>query len=89
MPPTTPSGTRSSISLELELEAWKAGVIGALNIATRILAVRVILLVAMIGGIALTGICLLNPDPYRLIALSIYCGTALVPMILMSLRTRQ
>jgi hypothetical protein len=58
----------------------------ALNLATRILATRLILLVAISGGIALTWVCLLNPDPYRLVALAIYCGSAVVPMIVMALR---
>jgi hypothetical protein len=61
-------------------------VLGAINVLVRVLAVRVILLVTLAGSIALTALCLQNPDPYRLTALAIYCCSAVVPMIVMSLR---
>jgi hypothetical protein len=64
-------------------------VIGAVNVLVRVLSVRVILLVTLAGSIALTGLCLQNPDPYRLAALLIYCCSAVVPMIVMSLRRPQ
>lgn len=69
-----------------DVRAWKQGVIGALNVATSILAARAILMVAVSGDIALTWLCLVEPDPYRLAALAIYSGAVVVPMILMALR---
>jgi hypothetical protein len=55
---------------------------GALNLATQILAVRLTLLVAVAGGIALTWLALSAPDPYpRLAALLIYGGTVVVPLV--------
>jgi hypothetical protein len=63
-------------------------VIGAVNVLTLVLSVRVILLVAIGGAIALTWLCVANPDPYRLVALMIYSGSTVVPMIVMSLRAR-
>lgn len=66
--------------------AWKAGVIGALNMATAILAIRLVLLVEISGAIGLTWIALQTPDPYRLGALAIYCASVVVPTIVMALR---
>jgi hypothetical protein len=88
--PPTPSGTASSTANRREREflAYKAGVIGAVNVLTRMLAVRAILLVSIGGAIALTWLCVENPDPYRLAALMIYSASTVVPMIVMSLRAR-
>jgi hypothetical protein len=63
-------------------------VIGAVNVLTRMLAVRAILLVAIGGAIALTWLCVENPDVYRLLALMVYSASTVVPMIVMSLRAR-
>ena len=52
--------------------AWRQGVLGALNLAVTILAVRLIVLVAVAGGIALTWLALQEPDPMRLGTLAIY-----------------
>ena len=67
--------------------AYRAGVIGAVNVVLRVLSVRLILLVAVAGGIGLTWAALQSPDQNRLIALAIYCCSAVVPMIVMGLRT--
>jgi hypothetical protein len=53
--------------------AWKAGVIGACNVLIAVLAVRLIVLVAVSGAIALTWLALQQPDPMRLGALAIFC----------------
>lgn len=66
--------------------AWKAGVLGALNVIVLVTAVRLILLVSVCGAIALTYLALANPDPYRLIALGIYAGVVVVPMTWLSSR---
>ena len=86
MPSPRTQSTASSTAIRPENLAYRAAVIGAVNVLLRVLAVRVILLVTLTGSIALTGLCLQNPDPYRLAALAIYCCSAVVPMILMSLR---
>jgi hypothetical protein len=63
-------------------------VIGAVNVLTRMLAVRAILLVSIGGAIALTWLAVASPDLLRLGALMIYCASTVVPMIVMSLRAR-
>ena len=66
--------------------AWKAGVLGALNLAARVLAVRLILLLATIGAAGLTWMALAEHDPLRLIAVGIYTLTVVVPLIWLSSR---
>jgi hypothetical protein len=66
--------------------SWKAGMLGALNAATAILAARLILLVAVCGAIGLTYLVLREPDPYRLAALGVYAGVVVVPLIWLTAR---
>jgi hypothetical protein len=54
---------------------------GALNILIAVVAMRLVVLVAVTGGIALTWLALQNPDPYRLGALGIYCAAVVLPSI--------
>lgn len=61
--------------------AWKQGVMGALNVITTVLAVRLIVLVGVGGGIGLTFIALQQPDPWRLGALAIYGVLVMVPVV--------
>jgi hypothetical protein len=61
--------------------AWKAGLLGVFNALATILAVRLIVLVSVGGGIALTWLALQNPDPYKLGALAIYCAAVVVPSV--------
>jgi hypothetical protein len=56
-------------------------VLGALNMAALVLAIRINLLVAVTGGIALTYLALNVPDPWKLIALGIYTFGVVVPCI--------
>ena len=80
--PTTPPMTAGQQLRELESRAaWKAGAIGALNVMTSLLAVRVVLLVSVAGAIALTWLALQVPDPLRLGALGIYCALVAVPTV--------
>lgn len=65
----------------IERSAWKQGVLGALNVAVAILAARLVVLVAVIGGIGLTWSALVIPDPVRLGALGIYCVAIVIPTI--------
>jgi hypothetical protein len=61
-------------------------VLGALNVAAAILAVRFVVLVAVAGGIALTWYALANPDPWRLGALGLYNFAIVVPCIWLASR---
>lgn len=55
--------------------------LGTFNVACKILAARLIVLVGVIGGIGLTWLALAHPDPYRLGALAIYAAGVLIPTI--------
>jgi hypothetical protein len=61
--------------------AWKAGVLGALNVATKILAVRLTLFAAVLGAIALAYLVLRDPTPYALGVLGVYAAVVVVPLI--------
>lgn len=61
--------------------AWKAGVMGALNVAVAVLSARLIVLVAVAGGIVLTWAALAVPDPMRLGALGIYGVAIFIPCV--------
>lgn len=67
-------------------EAWKAGVMGAINVVTALLAVRLILLVSVCGAIGLAYLALAHSDPYQLGALAIYSAAVVVPLIWLSSR---
>ena len=86
----TSSTPKPAVSREtgeyLHRAAWKAGVIGAFNTLAIILAIRLILLVAIVGAIALSVIAINAPDPYRLAALGIYSVVIVVPMVWLSSR---
>ena len=83
---TSPTTTQTTTPPDLTQEfihraAWRAGVMGALNVAVMILAVRLVVLVAVGGGIVLTWLALQEPDPMRLGALGIYAAVIVVPCI--------
>jgi hypothetical protein len=56
-------------------------VIGAFNVLTLVLAVRLTLLVAVSGGIALAYLAVQSADPYRLGALLIYSLGVVGPVV--------
>ena len=76
--PTNPPPVSHEIGDRL---AWRAGLLGALNIVAAVLAARLILLVAVIGAIVLAYIVIVTPDPWRLGALAIYAFTVVIPSI--------
>ena len=80
--PTPPDLTQEFI----HRAAWKAGVLGALNAAVLILAARVAVLIAVAGGIWLTWVALIEPDPYRLGALAIYSLFVVIQTIYLASR---
>lgn len=78
--PTSPSLPQEYV----HRAAWRAGVLGAVNVFTMILAARLLVLVAIGGAIALTWYALEQPDLYRLVALGIYCSLVVVPSIVLA-----
>ena len=66
--------------------AWRQGVIGALNVLTAILAVRLTLLVSVGGAIGVAYLVLKDPDPYRLGALAVYAASVVLPLIWLAAR---
>ena len=59
--------------------AWKAGVLGSLNVLVAVIAIRFILLAAVAGAIVLTYITIEAPDPWRLAALGVYMALVVLP----------
>ena len=66
--------------------AWRQAVIGSLNVATKILAVRLILLLAVIGAVGLTLIAVQKKDPASLIGLGVYTVTVVLPTVWLTSR---
>lgn len=66
--------------------AWKAGVLGALNVLIQVVSARLIVMVAVVGGIALTSMALTTPDLFRLGALAIYAGAVVIPAVWLASR---
>ena len=60
--------------------------IGSLNVLFVILAVRTILLVAVIGAIPLTLIAMRSPDLWRSVTAAVYAVTVVGPLVWMSSR---
>jgi hypothetical protein len=59
---------------------------GTLNVLFVILAVRAVLLVAVIGAIILASAVVATPDPWRLGALAVYTIAVVVPTVWLSAR---
>ena len=69
--------------------AWRSGVLGAVNVLLIVLAVRLVLLVAVIGALWLAKLALDVPQPVQqaaLIMLAVYCVTVVLPMVWLSSR---
>ena len=77
----SPSLPASSRFVPIEFLYWKAGFIVALNLASQILAARLILLVAVLGAIALAWISLPTLDWAKVVLLAIYCCGVLGPLV--------
>lgn len=79
--------TTTDASAELlSRHAWRQGVLAALTVAIRILAVRSILLLAAVGAIMLAYIALDKGDLLRLATLGIYLVGALIPLVWLASR---
>ena len=59
---------------------------GSINVIVAVLAVRLILLLPVLGAIALTGFALASPDPMRLGGVALFTLTVLLPMVWLSSR---
>jgi hypothetical protein len=69
--------------------AWRNGVMGALNLLAVVLAVRLVLLVAVIGALWLAKLALDVPIAMQmpaLVMLGVYCATVVIPMVWLSSR---
>ena len=55
--------------------------IGGLNVAAAILAVRSILLMSVLGSVGLTVMAVMAPDPIRLGAVALYTVTVVLPLV--------
>lgn len=66
--------------------AWRAGMMGALNLATAVLSVRLTLLVAVFGASAIAYLSLSDPTPYRLGSLAIYGTLVVLPLVWLASR---
>ena len=69
--------------------AWRSGVLGAVNVLLIVLAVRLVLLVAVIGALWLAKLALDVPAPVQqaaLVMLGVYCVTVVLPMVWLSSR---
>ena len=85
--PTTPTTTQTEPSKEFQHRAaWKASVLGTLNVLFIVLSVRAILLIAVIGSIVLTIIATTSPDPWRLAAVAGYAIIVVVPLTWLAAR---
>jgi hypothetical protein len=91
---TTQSSTpKAGVSREtgeyVHRAAWKAGVLGAVNLLAVVLAVRLVLLVAVIGALWLAKLALDVPVAMQmpaLVMLGVYCATVVIPMVWLSSR---
>jgi hypothetical protein len=91
--PTTSSTPKApTVSREAEFvtrAAWRNGVMGALNLLAIVLAVRLVLLVAVLGALWLAKLALDVPAPVQqaaLVMLGVYCVTVVLPMVWLSSR---
>jgi hypothetical protein len=84
---TPTSSTTTATTNEFQHRAaWKAAVLGSLNVLFVILAVRAILLVAVIGAIYLTIIAVAAPDPWRLATVAAFAVIVVVPLTWLAAR---
>ena len=86
---TTPKAPISRETEYMTRAAWRNGVMGALNLLAVVLAVRLVLLVAVIGALWLAKLALDVPAPLQipaLVMLGVYCATVVLPMVWLSSR---
>jgi hypothetical protein len=78
----TPSPTQPNLQAEfMHRAAWKAAVMGTLNVLLIVAAVRITLLVAVLGAAILAFADIQTPEPLRLGALATYAALVVLPMV--------
>jgi hypothetical protein len=85
---TTGSSPPIGTTISPHNAAWKAGVLGTINVLAMTLAARMILLIGVSGAIWLTYLALASPDPYRLAVLGVYSVVVVVPLTWLAARGR-
>jgi hypothetical protein len=65
----------------VERQAWKAGMLGAINTLTKVLAVRFAVLNAAAGGFVLAIYALSSPDLYKLGIIALYGVLVVLPVV--------
>ena len=87
---TTSAQPQVPISREIaNRTAWKQAVFATINVLLVVLAVRLVLLVAVIGALWLAKLALDVPAPLQipaLVMLGVYCATVVIPMVWLSSR---
>jgi hypothetical protein len=68
--------------------AWKHGVLASINVLVLILSARLIMLISVMGGIALTWLVLQRADTFQLIALAVYCVGVVFPALWLAVSGR-
>lgn len=85
--PPSPTTTKNDLNDELiSRHAWKQGILASITVISQVLAVRVVLLVAVLGAVFLTYLALSQHDVLRLGALAIYCAVVVAPVVALSYR---
>jgi hypothetical protein len=84
---TPPSNQAQAFQAEYQHRAaWRAGIIGAFNALTVILAVRLTLLLSVGGAFALAYLALPAADPWKLAVLGVYTVVVVVPLVALAAR---
>jgi hypothetical protein len=87
-PPTPPKPTVQQAEY-IHRAAWKASVLATLNVLVAVVAVRFVLLLAVVGAFVLAKLSLDVAEPVKtpaLIMLGVYCATVVLPMVWLASR---
>jgi hypothetical protein len=84
----TPRMMPSNIDPMAAFRSYRTGMLAGINVLTAVLAVRMIVLVAVVGGIGLTFQALSAPDPLKVIALAVYGSLVVLPSIYLAVTGR-
>jgi hypothetical protein len=88
--PTTQPKPAANLQAEyVHRAAWKAAVMGTLNVLIAVVAVRFVLLLAVVGAFVLAKLSLDVAEPVKtpaLIMLGVYCATVVLPMVWLASR---
>jgi hypothetical protein len=85
-PPTQTTTTATQVQEMVSRAAWRQGVLGALQLAARVLAARAILLIATLGAIGLAYMAINAGDWIRLASLAVYLVGGVAPLVWLASR---